>query len=632
MWENLGRLSKKRKCMRISLPRIIKQRPAIIIGITAFLALLSFVVVPAPGVQAACYENDIMYCGFSTNQTFYDKIVANNDGHGHTDLQTIYNHFGLKTTDDYTRFRDTARAGVAYRDGRVVVDNQVVATGVNSLGRHNEGVSSPINIGGKTYYYGTPANRWSAGRESFTVRVLFDKTGTAQFIVINACGNPLWGTNVVSNATCNTLNKADVPGKPNTYNFTANATPTGLAQITKYVYDFGDGTPSVETTSPTQIVPHTYTKVGTFTATLTVYASAPGGTTITATAATCKQTILVSPPAAPKVTITKVVNGTKAITTDTGKNFVYQLKVTNTGNVTLANVVVSDDAPRGIQFISTDKGSVTGNKLNYTIPSLAIGQNIVINITAKATIYTPTPIVNKACVDTPTVPGSPDACDTANVTVNPPLCSKLNGPNPSGLTYTFVATGSYGEGVTLVSGDFDFGDGKTANGVLAAGSTVTTTHAYASAATYSVVATLRFLSDGQTYTAPGCRASVKPETPPTPECKAGIPVGDIRCNPCEYDASIPKDDPRCVAPPVTTTLPNTGAGNVVALASAALVGGFLWYRHLLFRRHKRAYLAADMGTSPLPLAEPLESPSPLAATPLAPQSHRKFGLRRRRQF
>ena len=614
--------------MRISLSRIIKQRPALVIGITAFLALFSLVVAPAPSTQAACYENDIMYCGFDTNQTFYNKIVANNDGHGHTDLQTIYNYFGLKTTDDYTRFRDTARAGVAYRDGRVVVDNQVVATGVNSLGRHNEGVSSPINIGGKTYYYGTPANRWSAGRESFTVRVLFDKTGTAQFIVINACGNPLWGTNVVSNATCNTLNKAPVAGKPNTYNFTANATATGLAQITKYVYDFGDGTPSVETTSPTQIVPHTYTKVGTFTATLTVYASAPGGTTITATAATCKQTIEVLPPS--KVTITKTVNNVKSINADTGKEFNYQLKVKNTGGVALSNVVVSDVAPRGILFVKSSLGTVTGNKLNYTIPSLAVEQTVSITITAKATMYTPVPIVNKACVDAPSTPTSPDACDTANVIANPPLCSKLYGPNPNGLSYTFVATGSYGEGVSLVSGDFDFGDGKTVSGVTAAGSTVTTTHVYASAATYSAVATLHFLSDGQAYTAPGCRASVKPETPPTPECKAGIPVGDIRCNPCEYDASVPKDDPRCVAP--VTTLPNTGAGNIIALASAALVGGFLWYRHLLFRRHKRAYLAADMGTSPLPLAEPLESSDPLAATPLAPQTRGRFSMRRRRQF
>jgi uncharacterized repeat protein (TIGR01451 family) len=630
MWHNLLRLSKRRKHMRISLPRIIKQKPAFFLAVASLMFLLAVAIAPAPNATAACYENDVIYCGFDTNQTFYNKVVANNDGHGHTDLQTLYGYFGLKTTTDYTAFRDKARAGVVYRDGRVVVDNQTVVSGAKSLGRQNIGGSSPIVIGGKTYYYGQPDDRWSASRDSFNVRVLFDKTGTVQFIAMNACGNPVWGTKVVSGATCGVLNKTSVAGKLNTYNFTATASASGLAQITKYVYDFGDGTPAVTTTSPTQIVPHEYTKVGTFTAKLTVYASAPGGTTITATAKTCEQVITVSPPPAPKVTITKTVNTTESLKTDSGKNFTYELKVKNVGNVALSNVVVTDEAPHGIKFISTSLGTITNNKLTYTIPNLALNQTVTITVTAKAVIYTPTAIVNKACVDAPAIPNSPDACDTATVTVNPPLCLKLDGPNPSGLSYTFVATGSFGEGVSLVNGDFDFGDGKTQNGVAANGSTVTATHTYAASGTYSAVATLRFTSDGKAYTAPGCRASVKPEVPPTPECKPGIPVGDIRCNPCEYDASIPKDDPRCVAP--AATLPNTGAGNIIALASAALVGGFLWYRHILFRRHKRAYLAADFGTSPLPLAEPLESPDPLAATPLAPQPRGRFSMRRRRQY
>lgn len=111
--------------------------------------LLAVAIAPAPNATAACYENDVIYCGFDTNQTFYNKVVANNDGHGHTDLQTLYGYFGLKTTTDYTAFRDKARAGVVYRDGRVVVDNQTVVSGAKSLGRQNIGGSSPIVIGGK---------------------------------------------------------------------------------------------------------------------------------------------------------------------------------------------------------------------------------------------------------------------------------------------------------------------------------------------------------------------------------------------------------------------------------------------------------------------------------------------------
>jgi hypothetical protein len=80
--------------------------------------------------------------------------------------------------------------------------------------------------------------------------------------------------------------------------------------------------------------------------------------------------------------------------------------------------------------VKSSLGTVTGNKLNYTIPSLAVEQTVSITITAKATMYTPVPIVNKACVDAPSTPDSPDACDTANVIANPPLCSKLDGPKP----------------------------------------------------------------------------------------------------------------------------------------------------------------------------------------------------------
>lgn len=617
--------------MRILARRNLKQKIVLLAACLVFggLGLGSLAVAPQVFARAMdCDSNAIIKCGFGSNQEFVDIVKSNDSRNGHRDLQAVFGYFGFDSSD-YSRFVSSAKDGLFHRDGRVTVGAQTIINTGRSLGRNYFSGSSSKVINGVTYYYGDPNLRFAAGVESIPVKVMFDGNGNAEFVVQTPCGNPMWGTNVISSATCDSINKTDVAGQANTYDFTASAHAAGNAALTQYIYDFGDGSPQVVKTSPTDPARHTYTKVGDSVVTLTVVASAPGGNTIRATAQTCKKTITVLPPPAPKVTITKVVNGKSAIVTDTGKNFVYQLKVANAGNVPLANVAVSDEAPRGIQFISTDKGSVTGNKLAYTIPSLGLKESVTINITAKATIYTPKAIVNKACVDTPTVPGAPDACDTADVTVNPPLCSKLDGPNPNGLTYTFVATGSYGEGVTLISGDFDFGDGKAVSGVAAAGSTVTTSHTYAVSGEYSAIATLHFISDGVSYTAPTCRASVKPQAPPTPECKPGIPVGDIRCNPCQYDASIPASDARCVAP--AATLPNTGAGNVIALASAALVGGFLWYRHVLFQRHKRAYLQADFGTSPLPLAEPLESPDPLAATPLAPQAHRR-GFRRKRQF
>ncbi|MCA9327905.1 hypothetical protein KDA14_05235, partial [Candidatus Saccharibacteria bacterium] len=227
-----------------------------------------------------------------------------------------------------------------------------------------------------------------------------------------------------------------------------------------------------------------------------------------------------------------------------------------------------------------------------------------------------------------------DTCQTKlTITVPYYSCVQLGGEvlDKDTFSYRYTASMKYGNGAEFVSANFDFGDGQTVSGVKSAdGKTVSADHAYNQAGEYHAFATLQFNVNGKTVTAPACRAFVTPTTPPTPECKPGIPVGDIRCNPCEYDASITADDEDCVAPEATE-LPNTGAGNVIAMSSVALIGGFLWYRHMLFKRHKAAYVAAEADMSPLPLAEPLETDTPLADTPLAHQKKR-LSLRRNRRF
>ena len=130
--------------------------------------------------------------------------------------------------------------------------------------------------------------------------------------------------------------------------------------------------------------------------------------------------VTVPKPKTPHVSIDKVVNGEENLSTAINTPFTYTLTVKNDGEVDLKDVVVTDKAPAGIQFISTDKGTITNNTLSYTIPSLAVGQSETINISAKATQYSSQSIKNTACVDTPTVPGGPDDCDDANVTVPKP--------------------------------------------------------------------------------------------------------------------------------------------------------------------------------------------------------------------
>lgn len=497
-----------------SLTQAIKQNIFFTIG-AAFALLMSAYVLfgVAPHASArlqSCDSNAVMYCGFSSKSDFINQ-TKNGDRAGHKDLARIYGAFGF-TSGDYARFIDKAQRVTFKDDGRIVAsDGKVIATQAFSYGRSksiHEGPSMKAVTAGSTTVYGNYISGVITG--DHYGYVLYDATGTPEFFVMDNCGNPVTAKVVKSNAVCDSLSYTAVAGKLNTYSFTSKGSASGFASITKYVYDFGDGSGRVTKTSGSSAVTHEYKKEGTFTAKVTVYASAPGSTTITSSTSACQK-----------------------------------------------------------------------------------------KITVKLPYYS---------------------------------CVRLDGAllDQATYKYRFDASIRYGNGAEFISADFDFGDGKTETGVKSSdGTLVSVEHTYAKPGNYSASAVLRFSVNGKTVTAPTCRAMVTPTAPPIPECKPGIPVGDIRCNPCPYDASISADDERCEAP--VTELPNTGAGNVVAIGSIALIGGFLGYRHMLFRRHKRAYLAAEQGTSPLPLANALETDKPLEGTPLEDQASRST-FRRRRQF
>ena len=206
-------------------------------------------------------------------------------------------------------------------------------------------------------------------------------------------------------------------------------------------------------------------------------------------------------------------------------------------------------------------------------------------------------------------------------------CEQLVGAilDKSKMSYTFTATAKMSGGAILTSADVDFGDGTTATAVKPASSTmVTVPHTYAASGHYDVTAVLHFATPDGTASAPTCKALVTPETV-TPECKPGVPIGSPECiPPCQPGSSVPPESEQCQPP-----LPNTGAGNTIAIFAAVMIGGFLVYRQILYRKHKAAFVAAQQGTSPLPLGDPL-SDQPLEGTPLAPQASRS--LRRKRLF
>lgn len=218
---------------------------------------------------------------------------------------------------------------------------------------------------------------------------------------------------------------------------------------------------------------------------------------------------------------------------------------------------------------------------------------------------------------------------TKTITIISVSCVQLVGAilDKSKLSYTFTVTASMSAGATLTSADFDFGDGNTETAVKPASSTtVSVPHSYSAPGQYDASATLHFSTPNGSVTAPTCRASVTPENV-TPECKPGVPIGSPQCiPPCQPGSSVPPESAECQTP----SLPNTGAGNTIAIFAAVVIGGFLVYRQVLYRKHKAAFLAAEQGVSPLPLGDPL-SDQPLADTPLS-QPKKQHTFRRKRPF
>lgn len=220
-----------------------------------------------PAQAANCSDNDVIRCGAASVGDFVAKYKANTSG----DLKAIYQNFGL-SPDEINRFASTAKLGTAYKDGRVVVDGKVVATGANSLGRTTLGGKNnvPVTIGSNTYHYGS--NSRNFGSNSIPALVMINPdTHEMEFTALTACANPVWGKS--PKYKCSLLNREQVDR--DTFNFSTSVVAANGATVSRVVYDFGDGKTQT-VTNPSQKVSHTYAKAGNYTAKVTVYFSVNG--------------------------------------------------------------------------------------------------------------------------------------------------------------------------------------------------------------------------------------------------------------------------------------------------------------------------------------------------------------------
>ncbi|HOW67199.1 MAG TPA: hypothetical protein P5186_17060 [Candidatus Paceibacterota bacterium] len=63
-----------------------------------------------------------------------------------------------------------------------------------------------------------------------------------------------------------------------------------------------------------------------------------------------------------------------------GRNATYKIQVSNTGDTTLTNVVVTDTAPAPTAIVSASGATINGNQAVWRLPRLAAGQNSVFEV------------------------------------------------------------------------------------------------------------------------------------------------------------------------------------------------------------------------------------------------------------
>lgn len=374
-----------------------------VLSVGVFLAVGSVMPGGASVSAADCADNSILRCGVTSLSDLRAKYQANATG----DLDNIYNHYGMTSG---VINNSTVKMGKVYRDGRLIVDGEVVGTSARTLGRNYLTGSTTLNIDGKNYYERATQNSMIT-YSVLDVFVFYNSNGNIISSIILDCGNPVVVVPVAKPVyKCDALTATMIDRV--TYDYSVAHTATGGATLKNFTINFGDGTSKAGlTTNPTR---HVYKAPGTYSATATVYFNV--GSDVKSVNCAYKVTVA-QPPfvSKPSVTLVKTVNGKESVSVKVGEAFTYEILVTNTGNVELKDAVVSDSAPANVTFKSADSGTVANNKWTAKV-TLAPGASKTFKITASLDKYVATqPIVNTACVDATEVPGTPDDCDTADI-------------------------------------------------------------------------------------------------------------------------------------------------------------------------------------------------------------------------
>jgi uncharacterized repeat protein (TIGR01451 family)/LPXTG-motif cell wall-anchored protein len=274
--------------------------------------------------------------------------------------------------------------------------------------------------------------------------VKFDSQGKFMFAVMKPCGNPVVGTPTSPTpppqshpqASCQSLTVTKL--KRTVFHFRAEAAVKDGAKVKGYTFTVRYGG---------QQVGHKEVQTGNLHAGYRFRAEQSGNYTVHVSISTsegeragpnCQASFSVTEaptppqPHTPGVSVEKFVEHEKYKRVGVDADYSYQMSVTNTGDVALANVLVTDTPEAGIILLPDQAvGTVENNTWSYTIANLGVNETMDFSLVAKVPAYVAKRLTNTVCVNAAEVPGNPDDCDSADVDVPPKgkviVCNPITG-------------------------------------------------------------------------------------------------------------------------------------------------------------------------------------------------------------
>lgn len=475
-----------------------------------------------------------------------------------SDLKAIYSNFGLSSSE-YKRFKDTARPGKAHKSGKVVVDGKIVMTDAWSIGRHQKSYSWKHKVGSKTYHASYSRDVFLS--DGLDVLVMFDKNGEAEFVLMNACGNPMKGKKVQVNAKCEQLSKKQV--SLNKYEFTTKVSHSSNASVDKVVY-YAGGKKIGESKSKSSGYKITHTFTSSTTVTSKVYFKVPGKQTKIVSSSDCQEKIVYKKP-------------------------FYECK-------SLKAAVKNEDEEHTTYTLTvqTDQGNgATFKSVDYIVNGNAVAENAGKQHEVKLENGKTHTIVAKVKFSL----GGKTVSDECKTTVSPEkpfyACDVLRPEaiNEEKTQFRFTVVASFGNGAELTDADFatwktgDEGNKTVVEGVTQKDDEGNIYHEFefeADGMERIVEATVNFgvLGSAKSVT---CQAQVTPEEAP----KCPIP-GKENLSPespeCKEDEK--PEEPKEEVLGKETELPKTGAASVVGIFASMTGAGAAAHR-LIVRRFGR---------------------------------------------